>query len=120
MSDHEELIAQAKERAEERAGASAGHDDWGTRIELNDTGDRFVGRYRGEAEDENYDGHARRVHLAWDEDGEVVALDTFLRYAVPLVVVHVLQGAADRVGELEHRVDFLERLLFDSRPLTAA
>jgi hypothetical protein len=45
-----------------------------------------------------------------------------LRYAVPLVVEHVLYGSVERVSELERRLDFLERLLFDvqPQPLTAA
>jgi hypothetical protein len=60
----DDIVARAKERA---AAAGGGHDDWGSRVEgLEVTDDLFQGRYRGEAEDENYDGHSRRVHLLWD------------------------------------------------------
>jgi hypothetical protein len=65
----DELIARAKERAV----AGGGDDEWGEKIaELDDEAGVFVGRFRGEAEDENYDGHGGRVHLAWDEAGQPV------------------------------------------------
>ena len=36
------------------------------------SGDAFFGRFRGELEDDNYDGHGRRIHLFWNEEGELV------------------------------------------------
>ncbi len=66
MSDRDDLIARAKENAT----GPERDDEWGDKIDtLEDTDDLFVGRYRGEAEDENYDGHGRRVHLFWNDRG---------------------------------------------------
>jgi hypothetical protein len=68
-ADREDLIARARDRATgpERDG------EWGDRIDtLEDTGDEFVGRFRGEAEDESYEGHGRRIHLFWSDQDETV------------------------------------------------
>jgi hypothetical protein len=67
--DRDDMIARARERATgpERDG------EWGDKIDtLEDTGDVFGGRYRGVAEDENYRGHGRRVHLYWNDQDEPV------------------------------------------------
>jgi hypothetical protein len=68
VSSRDELIG----RARERANGGGLHAEWGERVEtLEQTGDLFVGRYRGEASDDAYAGqHSRRICLLWDEDGE--------------------------------------------------
>ena len=69
VSSFEDLI----DRAKENAGAPERDDEWGEKVEtLEETDDLFVGRFRGEAEDENYDGHGRRVHLLWDDQDKPV------------------------------------------------
>jgi hypothetical protein len=59
----DDLISRAMGRAE----APPTPEEWGQRITLNE-GDAFVGRWRGEAIDEDNDD--RRVYLLWDEDGQ--------------------------------------------------
>ena len=66
MTDWDDLIARAKQAA-----GGGTHDDWGDRVDgLEVTDDLFQGSYRGEVEDEAYDGHGRRIHLLWDSAGE--------------------------------------------------
>jgi hypothetical protein len=64
MSGADDLITQAKERAE----ASPLPDGWGHRIQL-DPGAHFTGRWRGETTDEAHDN--RRVFLFWDDDSQL-------------------------------------------------
>ena len=61
MSD--DLIARAKERTE----ASPTPEEWGYRIAL-ENGDHYLGRWRGDAVDENNSNGP--IYLAWDQDGE--------------------------------------------------
>jgi hypothetical protein len=63
MSDRDQLIAAATERAD----TTPIPNDWGYRVVL-EPGDSFVGRWRGETVDEEHEN--RRIFLLWDEDGE--------------------------------------------------
>jgi hypothetical protein len=68
MNIEKDLIQRARARAEMGIGS-----EWGSRIDrLETSGDFFVGRFRGEAEDESYQGYSHRVWLFWDADGQPV------------------------------------------------
>lgn len=63
MSDRDQLIAAATERAD----TTPIPPDWGYRIQL-DPGDSIVARWRGETVDEANEN--RRIFLLWDEDSQ--------------------------------------------------
>ena len=63
MSDRDQLIAAATERAD----TTPIPQDWGYRVAL-EPGDSFVGRWRGETVDEEHEG--RRIFLPVDEDDQ--------------------------------------------------
>ncbi len=63
MSDHQDLLARAQERAESKPIPA----EWGSyRIQL-DPQDSFIGRWRGRATDEAND---RPIYLLWDENDQ--------------------------------------------------
>lgn len=71
---HGELIARAKERAE----APPTPEGWGYRVGL-EPGDSFIGRWRGDTEDEENDN--RPVYLLWDEDDRACFSRTYAALA---------------------------------------
>jgi len=64
MTDHDDLVTRAKERAESKAIP----DEWGYRVALEEE-EAFLGRWRGDAVDEANDD--RPIHLLWDEEGQL-------------------------------------------------
>jgi hypothetical protein len=63
MSDRDDLIQRAKERAE----TPPTPEEWGYRIQIEEGGS-FAGRWHTETVDE--DNNNRPIYLFWDEDGE--------------------------------------------------
>ena len=91
MSD--DLVARARERAEQTT-----PDDWGHRITLEE-GEHFLGRWRGETTDAANEN--RRVYLLWDEDDQpcysrhYVALGREVDRAAPAIgcTIAIVRGA---------------------------